>query len=928
MRGAIAELQKSGRIPSSLTTSHDNSSFLDDSEEIECCLLMRPLDSRETAELRKVRIPVVKLYCGVSTQPGFPVRIVPSHLAGKTVLERLLDYFHVSVNEADRGAQQSGEELLKHCVERCVAWRDGWRGLSDLETKIKNAATIIEGVGIRSLPYRADDNSRLALTELEIELRYGKPEGPTTIEPPTDTQDSSSPVPSGQIKPLLVFYHHRESTQADAEPGLPVHDIDAIELSGPVRLKEWCLELMADPLHCQRHRMHFSHGDHLLRFIIEPVGPCHIGQTDRLVSELLEVLLGASRPLRYYTATIYLPLPWPNRKKRYRISEEARPITSEKEIHKAISQLTSLYNKSEKTLDKPIDGKAANAQAMLYFSPAVRAQAFDSGDKTDVEKVEPIRCYQYNGEGKDKDLYLAADMRALDQSSQNTGLPSSCLKARISNLSLFQHPADTDILAITVQFHPACSSLSWALSDEKHTPGLPWWGDLLNSDRWKEARECQLDAWLVFTRAVRYLYRSFREEDREAGDEPPKILPIQLYNGEKALGSIGFKDGTKECDTFNASLFWLLGKFLVREENNETAASDEKPNEKELFDHFSKEFESDRLYVNAAYALAGPAPASATTRDQTLRLFSLALYVDTGFDSFAAAEGYTYDPDFLERQMENNRYGRWEAVGTWIGHTDNASVYLGFGDTFIKPIAILHVPWIYGRFVLLALFHHHILRQLQRRAQRLPVDYTKGDRDDDLQGDWERLKQLKKGLKSLRKNFIDFTNLYWIHFPTEQIQGKEMYDRLAKVLDLEKTHALAQQKIEQAESFVSREYQDILAGIAREIGYISFFLTLMGIIFTILHSKIAHAFLDPIFYNCVFPHLNGLTESQRHFTGVVLETIVAFMLTIPTILLLRRFKHLRLIGRPMLGAIRRLLPTTILTICVIGLLYLAGGLVN
>ncbi len=881
---------------------------------------MRPLDSRETAELRKARIPVVKLYCGVSTRPGFPVRIVPSHLAGKTVLERLLDYFHVSVNEADRGAEQSGEDLLK----RCVAWRDGWRGLSDLETKIRDSNAIIEDVGMRSLPYRADDNSRLALTELEIELRYGKPEGPTTIEPPTDTQDSSNPVPSGQIKPLLVFYHQRD--QADAEPHLKVSDISAIELSGPAHLKQWCLELMANPVHCQRHRMHFSHGDHLLRFIIEPVGPCHIGQTDRLVSELLEVLLGASRPLRYYTATIYLPLPWPDKEKRYHISEEARPVTSEKEIHRAIKQLASLYNSPETLHKSIIDEKAANAQAMLYFSPAVRAQAFDTGDTANSANVESIQCYEYKSEGKD--LYLAVNMRTLAHSSKNTGLPSSCLKARISNLSLFRHPADMQILAITVQFHPADSSLSWALFDDEHTPGLPWWGDLLNSDHWEKARECQLDAWLVFTRAARYLYRSFWEEKGKAGDEPPKILPIQLYDGEKVLASIGFDNSSDERGTFNASLFWLLGKFLVRKKTDETSEPEEKPGEKELFDYFSEEFESDRLYVNAAYALGGPAPASTATRSQTMRLFSLALYVDTGFDSFAAAKGYAYDPAFLERQIENNRYGRWEGAGTWIGHTDNASVYLGFGDTFIKPIAILHVPWIYGRFVLLALFHHHILRQLQRRAQRLPVDYTKGDRDDDLQGDWERLKQLKKGLKSLRKNFIDFTNLYWIHFPTEQIQGKEMYDRLTKVLDLEKTHALAQQKIEQAESFVSREYQDILAGIAREIGYISFFLTLMGIIFTILHSKIAHAFLDPIFYNCVFPHLNGLTESQRHFTGVVLETIVAFMLTIPTILLLRRFKHLRLIGRPMLGAIRRLLPTTILTICVIGLLYLAGGLVN
>ncbi len=911
MSRAITELQASGRLPSSLTISHDIASVLGDSEEIDYCLLMRPLDSREMAELRKARIPVVKLYCGVSIQPGFPVRIVPSHLAGKTVLERLLDYFRVSFNRADRGAEQSGEDLLK----RCAAWRDGWRGLSDLETKIRDSDAIIEDVGMRSLPYRADDNSRLALTELEIELRYGKPEGPTTIEPPTDTQDSSKPVPSGQIRPLLVFYHQRD--QADAEPHLKVSDIDAIELSGPAHLKQWCLELMADPVHCQRYRMHFSHGDHLLRFIIEPVGPCHIGQTDRLVSELLEVLLGASRPLRYYTATIYLPLPWPNREKRYHISEEARPVTSEKEIHKAIDQLTSLY-KSAETLHKPIDEQAANAQAMLYFSPAVRAQAFDAGDKTDAAGVEPIRCYQYKG--GDKDLLLAVDMETLFQSSRNIGLPSR-LEARISNLSLFRHPADMDILAITVQFHPANSSLSWALPDEAPTP---WWSDLLNSSHWQAARECQLDAWLVFTRAARYLYRSFREEEGKAGDEPPKILPtlLQVQDAEQKLLSKGLDNS--RSGTFNAPLFWLLGKFLVRERNNETAA----PGEKELFDYFSEEFESDRLYVNAAYALAGPAPASAATRSQTMRLFSLALYVDTGFDSFGAAEGYAYDPVFLEQQIENNRYGRWEGVGTWIGHTDNASVYLGFGDTFVKPIAILHVPWIYGRFVLLALFHHHILRQLQRRAQRLPVDYTKGDRDDDLQGDWERLKQLKKDLKSLRKNFIDFTNLYWIHFPTEQIQGKEMYDRLAKVLDLEKTHALARQKIEQAEAFVSREYQDVLAGIAREIGYISFFLTLMGIIFTILHSKIAHAFLGPIFYKCVFPHLNGLTESQRHFTGVVLETIVAFILTIPTICLLRKFKHLRLIVRPMLGAICRLLPTTILTIFVIALLYLAGGLVN
>ncbi|HGG60551.1 MAG TPA: hypothetical protein ENK26_11675 [Gammaproteobacteria bacterium] len=362
-------------------------------------------------------------------------------------------------------------------------------------------------------------------------------------------------------------------------------------------------------------------------------------------------------------------------------------------------------------------------------------------------------------------------------------------------------------------------------------------------------------------------------------------------------------------------MFWLLAKFL----RPKKADSSDTLEEKKLFDHFSGEFESDRLYVNAAYALVGPAPSSPLTREQTKRLFSLALYVDTGFDSFSSAGGYAYDPAFLDERLKKNAYGRWEAAGTWIGHTDNASVYLGFGDHFVKPIASLHVPWIYSRFILLALFHHHILRHLQRRAQRLPVD---------TQGDWEKIKRLKSKLKKLRQDFIDFTNLYWIHFPTQQIQGKEMYARLSEALSLKETHALAQQQIEQAEAFASQEHRDILEDIVRKLGYVTFFISLMGVIFTVLHSNEALAFLKPLFNQLIGSRLGRVSAQELHLIRISLEMAFAAILPIPAIWLLGRVEKLKIIARPALRIASCLSAITLFIIIAAHSLFLGTGLVK
>lgn len=767
-------------------------------------LLLRPPTPDEKRLIRSAAIRSHRLYCSVSTG-GLPLTIPPAALLPLTPLEAVVQYLH-----------REGKEysLDQETLQRCIARRDGWAGLHRLGLSWNDAEKVLAEIGALSLANDLqDEGNRLRLAELDLELRFGEPPSillfPAPGEPAAERK-SEKPFPCEEPRPLLVFHGKRNLDEAGTGGGFSTDDITAIEFVGPVRWKRWCLRLMADERYAYWHRMRLEHGEELLRFRVTPLEyPCNRQATEALIGGMLEVLLGAGRPLRDWGLTLFLPLPPPSDAGESPGGCTGKPATQNGiqevslntdllEAAQKLSGIKAVRRVREGEL-YAIDREEAEYQAMLYFSPAVRKQVFEEVGHWRLENPERFRI-------------------RVDLTESHLNHHPGDIEVPVSDVSLYRHPTGQMLLAVRFQWRHEGSEPSWRREDEA---GVPWWADLLVPAWWPAARRDQMAVWLLAARSLRWLYRSFREEERERSEGGRKFLRLDLLDPESRIAS-----GFTAAIHYHRPLFRLLAGFFPKYA--------EKGGEKMLWNCFSGEQESDRLYISTAFALAGPPPGSPDAEQGVRRLFSLALYVDTEADGFAGQDGFAYDRRFVEQRLSEHGYHRWEGVGTFIGHTDNATACLGFGDYFVRPVARLHLPYIYNRFIILALLQHHALRHLQRRAQRLPVAMGKDQ-------EWEQLQLLKKKLRKLRGEFINFTNRYWVHHPTEQIQGKEMYHILARTFSLEETHALAREKLEQAGSFASTRVQEMYARIGRAAGHIALFLTFAGLLF----SDAAEAIFGP-----------------------------------------------------------------------------------
>ncbi len=776
-------------------------------------LLLRPPTRKERSVIRAVGIRAERLYCS-AVMEGVPLSLAPTALHPCTPVEALAHWF--ASDESIDAARILDETTL----QRCVARRDGWYGLQRLGLSWQDAERILREIKATNLPPGVSQGNRLRLAELDLLLQEGNiPDAPTFIAPP-EPEDKKRRLSSEMaLRPLLIFYRkgRPENRHADA---FRTGDITAVEFIGPVQWKEWCLELMGDEAFAPWHRMRLEHGEILLRFRVEVLGrPCDRITKEALIGRLLGVLTGTGRPLRDWGLTLFLPfsLPpdWCVR------GDSIEKVNRKDSLIEAAGMLETSGKPPDESTRFPydVDRGIAESQAMLYFSPAVRQQ------------VEKIRLYRL----KTPERYR------LDVNLERSAIPRGGSGVRwkglpLSDLMLYCHPDGQALLAVRLQWERSVCEPSW----RSREGCIPWWRDLLDPARWPDAWSSQMEIHLVIVRALRWLYRSFPEERQEREERGEKFLPIQLVDVElNETLETGF---TPDCP-FNAPLFHLLGQFFPSQKEEGGNAA------RRFWDEFCNEQESDRLYISATYALAGSLPSTSTETQVIRRLFSHALYVDSGKDGFVSQQGFAYDRAFVEQRLAEHGYRRWEGMGTFIGHTDNATAYLGFGDHFVYPIARVHVPYIYDRFVILALLQHAVLRQLQRRAQQLPVDI--GERSD-----WRELYNLKQELRKLRRRFIDFTNRHWIHYPTEQVQGKEMYRILSRTFALDETYALAREKLEKAEAFATGAVQERMARIGRVTSYVGLSLGLAGLFFT----DVATALLFGPFYDLTMPVDNQILK--------------------------------------------------------------------
>ena len=253
---------------------------------------------------------------------------------------------------------------------------------------------------------------------------------------------------------------------------------------------------------------------------------------------------------------------------------------------------------------------------------------------------------------------------------------------------------------------------------------------------------------------------------------------------------------------------------------------------------------NDRMFVNVAYALAGPAPSNQWAKQEFNRTHHIALHVDRQKDTSPGE--FVYSRQFCQEQQKHQVYRRWEDIGSLFGFTDHSHVYMGFSREARERIAPIHVPHIYGRMTVLNLFYKALFDEYEFQISSLTPSINDSRKLnwllwmlDYLWDGFMRFVRSPKNLKQpkslqwtlgrLRAEFMEFTNRYWFHEVTEQQQGKEVYDLQSRAMGLKESHDIIKEEIEKTEDYEKCKVRDRLTCVGLVITFAAVFVGLLSV---------------------------------------------------------------------------------------------------
>ena len=537
---------------------------------------------------------------------------------------------------------------------------------------------------------------------------------------------------------------------------------------------------------------------------------------DRDLSALFGRLLVDHRPLRHYGCTFFFPFdpgPDPDGHQERRLFVRDGPARRVKLPDG--TALTVRFGRHGYAHQSPTTAAARedqiNAnQAMLYFLPHLREQLYDlTEDPRQADGATSCRPVQ---EWRLADL---ADWR-LELDAQ-PGVPT--LTAAVESVRLLRYFNNCYLLALRVGLPPPAGE--WAHLGRE---GADWWHPLVFGT-WAQGSPLSgrtLERWLGYTRLTRVIYPSFEEQSREGKIAQavrliPGAGPAVSFAPEQTITETvpsPRSPGKQLSPILRFLLCCFFGDGPIRNY----------PTLNALLDDY-KDFYDDRLFVNVAYGLAGPAPESERRRETLGRLFSLALFVDRPVDTFAACGGLAYDRTWLKETLDQQALRIWEETGLYAGFTDFSNAYLGSGDFFCDVIAPRHVPYSYERMLILCLFYQTSLRRFSRLISEKTRELTAGETARGFGVD---------AFGVMRKDFIDFTNRYWFHEVTSQLQGKRMFQLQQKAMGLEQEYQFIKDEMERADEFAATRRNEQIARFSKVVGAIGLFLGLAAVASAIL----------------------------------------------------------------------------------------------
>lgn len=281
--------------------------------------------------------------------------------------------------------------------------------------------------------------------------------------------------------------------------------------------------------------------------------------------------------------------------------------------------------------------------------------------------------------------------------------------------------------------------------------------------------ELQLEAWLRFSRLGRQLYRSFTEQ----GDER-KIAKLCLSSvtGETSETlATAFDESMKKLEMpehpgkdLSPIIIFLLQQFF----KSQAAAL-------EIWLKQNIALYDDRMFISVAYGLAGKQHT-----DETLhKINTLAGFTDRVADCWV--DDYPYTAEVTDRYLQGKCFDLWKAVGSNYFYTDRVNAYVSNGGFFRRSIATCHIPHLYNRMLVQALFYQASLRDYDHKMTETTLTLPAA--------------QLK--------DFIRFTNQYWFPELTDQMQGKEIFRLQQQGLNLQLHYERIKEKISRTDEYLN-----------------------------------------------------------------------------------------------------------------------------
>lgn len=175
--------------------------------------------------------------------------------------------------------------------------------------------------------------------------------------------------------------------------------------------------------------------------------------------------------------------------------------------------------------------------------------------------------------------------------------------------------------------------------------------------------------------------------------------------------------------------------------------------------------------------------------------------------------------------MAGNRYH--------AGYSHYSNVYFGQSGFFCNVIAPVHVPFIYGRMLLMALFYQASLRHYREKLMQVTSAISSNVDFDKVVDD----------VQTLRREFMLFTNGYWFRDVTSQIQGREVFLKQQQALELQRDYEFIKEELVRLDEYMDGQFDKQLGESSNKLNIAVYLFTIVSLWFTFTQMVFEEKFI-------------------------------------------------------------------------------------